>query len=210
MSSESPLSFVITTGLGKGDFSEPEPSQRVFATADYLFFEGESVLGGKVCHLSDLRRMKHYHYVEREEKRQVVDLQPRYPGVQRGWSSEGTKLLSRTVVREITFLGYEGVHIREIEQRPHPFGSYRPPVASPMEACACKIPELDALPLQTRLHLSFYKEWKNQDYPYILKEWRNWEEEGQTITIFQVFAIERAPFPYERIKELFGVTLTEG
>ncbi|MCB0632710.1 MAG: hypothetical protein R2824_35455 [Saprospiraceae bacterium] len=191
------MAIIITGSIG----STTGATFTSYITPDLTFTESISLSGETVYILRDFKKMKFYRLEDDEFK--VAPIVLKEPGEERGWKVVGRDIVSRQRIDTAQFLECECIVSEEVHESPDIFQpesgkknrfTYR--------FYACKIPELEALSLQTKLHLHFYKDWKWPEYPFELRQWAVSEENDVTI-LNTISSVDKGPFPIERVKALF-------
>lgn len=184
-----------------GGLSEP---MKLYITEHYLLLVGIQPLDNTPHNwLYDVRNEKFYTL-----RRGVVEchaFEPYRFGEPRGWSSLGYELIARTKIADTTYLNCDCVVLREEYLAPDLFNPGQKRTSHSYKVM-CKVPEIERLPLQTRLGIPWYKEWVSEEYPLLVKEWH---DAGEGSPSQETRVIEMAPFPAAEVKEWFGVDIGE-
>lgn len=191
------MAIIITSGVGV----QPTPEVQFYITSEYIFMESLGSGGNQISRFYDFTTMRDYSFLN--GKVEIGKIEYLQFGTKRGWSLREKKEISRNIIDHTTFLGYECIIVEE-QYELTDLTDIMPAWKEPSKTYyyACKVPDLEALPLQVRLHLPFYKEWKSEEYPFGLRRLG-----AENILIQETFSIASGAFPVEKVEKLFGIQL---
>ena len=201
----------IGTTTVNGELTNPNtPHSLVYLVEDYIFSESSYLGMETVYQLTDFKKGKYYRHSD--SGLDTAEISILIPGLQRGWIAGNAELISSEVIEELSFQGFDCRKYIDIIERDDPL---KRPLRNrkPSYYYRCRIPALEALPEQTRLHLHFYKEWMDPDYPVEAKHWNEsyfeaspeGDPQEEIITTFtELLSVDTVPMPWARIKEIFG------
>jgi len=139
------------------------------------------------------------HILDHGEHKQV-NVDPVEYGEKRAWVVVGTEYLGYEKMTDTTYQGCKCIILRENKRMPDPM-SGGAKFTSFTYKVMCRVPEIEALPLQTRLNIPGYKEWIDEAYPMLMKEYVH----DSPLPIIEKRMERKVPFPTAKVREWFGV-----
>jgi hypothetical protein len=190
-------SILLVTTIG-GDL---DPTN-LYITDRYLLSESKHVIdGGPHVWLYDVEHSIIYTLKEGNVTSVVVE--PKEWGQERGWKAEGFDSIAREKVADTTFQGCDCVLLQETVRGPDVFKPDQRDVSYRYKVM-CWIPEVESLPLQTRLAIPSYREWENEEYPLMVKDWL---EGAEAFPVMDTQLFRQQPFPVDKVREWFGIEI---
>jgi len=188
--------LLVTTIGGMPD------SINLYVTDRYLLSESKHVIDGSPhVWLQDLQM--EIMYVLKNGEVTSLNIPPKEWGQERGWKAEGFDATACEKVADTTFQDCDCVLLRESVSGPDVFKPGQTYVHHEYKIM-CHIPEIENLPLQTRLAIPNYREWEKGCFPMLVKHWIEGTEEVPIIST-QIF--NQQPFPVDKVREWFGVEI---
>ena len=174
----------------------------LYITDRYLLSESKHIIdGGPHVWLYDVEHSTIYTLKEGEVTSVVIE--PKEWGQERGWKAVGFDVRAREKVADTTFQGCDCVLLRESVGGPDIFNPGHTDVSYEYKIM-CHSPEIESLPLQTRLAIPNYREWEQEAYPLLVK---HWVEGAEISPVIDTQLFKQQPFPVDKVREWFGIEI---
>ena len=172
---------------------------KFYITDHYVLLESKSLVDSTPYNWLHDVRADTVHVLKQGEYEQIAAYPVEYVEL-REWVAVGSEVLGYHKVADTTYQGCDCIVLREDRRMPDPFSAGKS-FTSSVYNIMCKVPEIEALPLSTRLRIPGYKEWVNEAYPMLMMQY----DKEAPIPITETRFEHGVPFPRERVREWSGV-----